>query len=538
MLVFSLRHFPCDLRLSSHITLKSTQEQLLTPITHRAGEAIRQLTKSTDFTARRVHIKAALALHQGQDTEVITQLQLAPITTTLDSKWYNFTVYSLEKDIWTKHISGQIMAGTEHPRETPVIDDLPRVLSRRAWYRKMKAMGLEYGPRFMGLTEMTSHPIERKTVANITNEIREDESTYAVHPAAMDTLLQALVPATFNGLTRRFQQLGIPTYIEEMYVCPPLSNTMTIQATADDNTKAAVSGDIVAVSEGQLVIEILGLQMTAIGDSNDTDIDPHAAVELEWKEDLNFMDAATLFHQSHERTQTNLKLDEFSLACMEDTVQRLRGIRPTQGHLSKYHEWLEASLDRNSSGSPSTGDRIERLYTELQRTEASSVATAVYRIGKHCEGIFSGSVEALDLLLQENVLHQLYDFTQNSEFSAFIDLAAHRKPNLRILEIGAGTGGITSTVLPNLRSSYGERMFLSYTYTDISSGFFSDAKERFKDFTGIEYKVLDISKDPIGQGFQPESFDLIIACNVCIPLCDPESSCSIILGIACNSNSP
>lgn len=103
---------------------------------------------------------------------------------------------------------------------------------------------------------------------------------------------------------------------------------------------------------------------------------------------------------------------------------------------------------------------------------------------------------------------------QNSEYSTFLDLAAHRKPNMRILEIGAGTGGTTATVLPSLRSSYSERMFLSYTYTDISSGFFPGAKERFKDFPGIEYRVLDISKDPIDQGFQPEKFDLIIACNV------------------------
>jgi len=52
------------------------------------------------------------------------------------------------------------------------------------------------------------------------------------------------------------------------------------------------------------------------------------------------------------------------------------------------------------------------------------------------------------------------------------------------------------------------------SYTDISSGFFINAKERFRDFGGIVYKALDISQDPIAQGFEKHSYDLIVAANV------------------------
>ncbi|KAL2062583.1 hypothetical protein VTL71DRAFT_5655 [Oculimacula yallundae] len=484
-----------------------------------AGEAIRQLTKSVSFTARRVHFKVSLVLNHGQDTEMITQLQLAPITSTLDSKWYNFTVYSLEKGAWIKHISGQIRAGTEYSRETPLLTHLPRVLSKRAWYRKMETIGLEYGARFMGLDDMTSHPIERKAVAKVTNDVREGESIYTVHPVTMDTLLQAMVPATFNGLTRRFHQLVVPTYIGEIYVSPPSSNKLTIQATADDDPKATISGNVVAESENQLVVDIRGLQLSAIGDNNNTNLDPHAAVELLWKEDLNFLDAATLIHQSThpDRTVLRRKLDEFFSCCIEQTAHEVKGMIPTEPHLAHYRDWLGAFSNQDLPSSHATGEgwtMIESLYTELEHTEASPAATVIYRIAKHCQKIFLGDVEALDILLEDNALHRLYDFMQNSDYSTFIDLAAHRKPNMRILEIGAGTGGTTATVLPSLKSSYGERMYLSYTYTDISAGFFSGAKERFKEFPGMEYKVLDISKDPAEQGFQTGEYDLIIACNV------------------------
>ena len=52
------------------------------------------------------------------------------------------------------------------------------------------------------------------------------------------------------------------------------------------------------------------------------------------------------------------------------------------------------------------------------------------------------------------------------------------------------------------------------SYTDISSGFFPAAKERFKLYPQIDFATLDINKDPISQGFQEGEFDVIIAANV------------------------
>ena len=55
----------------------------------------------------------------------------------------------------------------------------------------------------------------------------------------------------------------------------------------------------------------------------------------------------------------------------------------------------------------------------------------------------------------------------------------------------------------------------NYTYTDISAGFFAEAEERFGDGGGsIDYRPLDIEKDPIAQGFDSHGYDLVIASNV------------------------
>ena len=81
---------------------------------------------------------------------------------------------------------------------------------------------------------------------------------------------------------------------------------------------------------------------------------------------------------------------------------------------------------------------------------------------------------------------------------------------LRVLEVGAGIGSATDCILPELPAGQ-----FSYTYTDISAGFFADAEARFGDNDGaIEYRVLDIEKDPEEQGFDSHAYDLVIAANV------------------------
>jgi len=80
---------------------------------------------------------------------------------------------------------------------------------------------------------------------------------------------------------------------------------------------------------------------------------------------------------------------------------------------------------------------------------------------------------------------------------------------LRILEIGAGTGGTTSYVLPHLNPSQ-----TKYIFTDIGVMFITKAQETFREYPFVRYQTLDIGADPIDQGFEANQYDLIIASNV------------------------
>lgn len=83
---------------------------------------------------------------------------------------------------------------------------------------------------------------------------------------------------------------------------------------------------------------------------------------------------------------------------------------------------------------------------------------------------------------------------------------------IRILEIGAGTGGTTKCVLNKLVS---QKDLIDYHFTDLSKSFLFNAESLFKsDFTGFRTSILNIENDPLEQGFTEGSYDIIIAANV------------------------
>src|SRR5690606_35595404 len=80
---------------------------------------------------------------------------------------------------------------------------------------------------------------------------------------------------------------------------------------------------------------------------------------------------------------------------------------------------------------------------------------------------------------------------------------------LRIIEIGAGTGGTTAHVLPVLPAARTD-----YVFTDVSPHFLNRARTEFAGFPFVRYELLDITRDPAGQGFRPGTSDVVIAANV------------------------
>ncbi len=119
-----------------------------------------------------------------------------------------------------------------------------------------------------------------------------------------------------------------------------------------------------------------------------------------------------------------------------------------------------------------------------------------------------GSMEDAEKLYQDAPVARTYNSLVSEAVKAALQKTAPQN-RIRVLEIGAGTGGTTSYILPALPVEQTQ-----YVFTDVSPMFTSRAAEKFSAYEFVEYKTLDIGHDPIAQGFESQGFDLIIAANV------------------------
>ncbi|MCQ4167725.1 SDR family NAD(P)-dependent oxidoreductase, partial [Tahibacter sp. P2K] len=125
------------------------------------------------------------------------------------------------------------------------------------------------------------------------------------------------------------------------------------------------------------------------------------------------------------------------------------------------------------------------------------------------EGVYQGHAEAdvFNALIAEAVLACL------DERAAAAAQAGGRATPLRILEIGAGTGGTSAPVLAALATR--QEQVAEYCYTDLSQAFLLHAQEHFAPANPFLRCVrVDAERSLAAQGLAGGSYDIVIATNV------------------------
>ena len=165
----------------------------------------------------------------------------------------------------------------------------------------------------------------------------------------------------------------------------------------------------------------------------------------------------------------------------------------------------------------------ESLLTELAGycEGFQAIPDTIARAGDRLYEMMSGAEEPVAIIFPQSasdgveVLYQEFSFGRYfNQIAAGVlrGIVQTRQPRqpLRILEVGGGTGGTTAWLLPELNGVPA----LEYHFTDISALFTRRAQQKFADYDFVKYSELDLEKEAQSQGFQAQSYDLIVAANV------------------------
>ena len=153
-----------------------------------------------------------------------------------------------------------------------------------------------------------------------------------------------------------------------------------------------------------------------------------------------------------------------------------------------------------NSGTPELLEYLERCGRLLVPvlTGAESALETVFP---------GGDFATAEFLYERWALTRYFNGIARAIAGAFVSGAPQGRP-LRVVELGAGTGGMTSALLPVL-----PREGLTYDFTDLSAMFLARAEQKFGAFPGLRYGLLNIDQPPSAQGYPEGGFDLVVAAN-------------------------
>ncbi len=162
-------------------------------------------------------------------------------------------------------------------------------------------------------------------------------------------------------------------------------------------------------------------------------------------------------------------------------------------------------------------DMNEQLHTAL---ESDPEAVLLDRCGSTLSEVLQGKLDPLQVLFPNGDSTTVARFYRDSPVMKAMNLLIQkmllqvllRQPLTgccRILEIGAGTGSTTFYLLPHLSPDRAE-----YTFTDVSPVLILEGQEKFKDYSFVEYRALNVEGEPQRQGFHFYQYDFVVASNV------------------------
>ncbi|KAI1827427.1 putative polyketide synthase [Xylaria intraflava] len=494
------------------------------------------------FKLRNVAVNSTMKLEDNElGVETVLNMGIVPLTNTSpSSEWYSFSISSIapETDAWTEHCSGTISVETEAmsgDEEVLQVDPRSRLLDIDRWYEKFEAIGLGYGPTFRCLSNLRAYhgaPTAAADVAlsSTADTIKGGESEYALHPASLDACLQLALIAIHSGQVENADKGFVPILLNNMSISPSRSSGSTGQAVAIGEIlgiRSAYAQIQLRSPAGHRLLDIGELKCAVYDGGTESAKSSASTCEPYWRT-VSSIDVDTLtndfaqvsFPPAILEAPVMEKVDslyEHILVDAARTFEEARVSEQKNSH-SAFAQWVQDWRDSSASQAVSdlNHDQLVVRINDLFKEVGDIPEAACFKIlHENISAIIGGETNSIKLLMDNNLLGNLYASgiavrEAYTQLRRLVDIQAHKAPRMRILEIGGKTGGAASVLLDTLGSNTSCKRFHEYVFTDPSERSILDAQAQFNGYRGVTFQVLDIESDLEAQGFQTDSFDLIL----------------------------
>lgn len=158
-----------------------------------------------------------------------------------------------------------------------------------------------------------------------------------------------------------------------------------------------------------------------------------------------------------------------------------------------------------------------------QRIGNPDVLDYIVKISENIIDILNGKIEPISILFPQgnfrvvesiygdNIFCKYYNEIIKTAIDEILNTKSYVDKCVKILELGAGTGNTTKTILQRFNE---KRLHYRYDFTDIALSFLSNAKGKFDDYDNVEYKQIDIDKRFDDQNLKENEYDIVLAVGV------------------------
>lgn len=445
------------------------------------------------------------------------------------------------------HIRGRISVCDTPAAATLNVDEankrLTNLVSAQDHYVETKRRGLQYGPMFQGVQSLAmgaKGPECEETLATIQLDFLKEGGldSYRAHPSLFDSCIQALVAIVAQRDPRNVTTVPI-SFLQVRSFAPLPEHLLCHVALKSDSARSSVADFIMTDLDGNVVMTLTGARCQK---ANLTGEVTSPLTSEWWRPDANIVKAGSLptlkmpaevplapiavpvihdlmteIAQSYAvRALVALRAPDASFTmssfARHARIGRAQGPLLTQlleaavasGHLvasGKGWDWTDEPV-------PDVND----IWAEAFRAHPSHQAELL--LIAHAGETLSARLKGEDCApAPAALIEQLHDTSPSAAeanqliqaaLGALIDTWPQDRP-MRILEVGGGTGGLTSWLLPILPAERAD-----YVFTDPSEALVAKAERRLAAHKFLRCQTLDMEKSLLDQGVSEGFFDLVI----------------------------